>query len=59
MTMSNGNGNGHRHGATDEKVNISTDPISPKSKKIYVSGHQVEKYNQFRGLEPLFFYKIK
>jgi phosphomethylpyrimidine synthase len=38
MTMSNGNGNGHRHGATDEKVNISTDPISPKSKKIYVSG---------------------
>jgi phosphomethylpyrimidine synthase len=38
MTTSNGNGNGHRHGATDEKVNISTDPISPKSKKVYVSG---------------------
>ena len=36
MTRSNGNGN--RHGATDEKVNISTDPISPKSKKVYVSG---------------------
>jgi len=38
MTTPNGNGNGHRHGATDEKVNISTDPISPKSKKVYVSG---------------------
>jgi phosphomethylpyrimidine synthase len=40
MTISNGNGNrnGNRHGATDEKVNISTDPISPKSKKVYVSG---------------------
>ena len=38
MTTSNGNGNGYRHGATDEKVNISTDPISPKSKKVYVSG---------------------
>ena len=38
MTTSNGNGNGHRHGATDEKVNISTDPISTKSKKIYVLG---------------------
>jgi len=40
MTASNGNGNrnGNRHGATDEKVNISTDPISPKSKKVYVSG---------------------
>ena len=38
MTKSNGNGNGNRHGATDEKVNISTDPISPKSKKVYVSG---------------------
>ncbi|MBC8284711.1 MAG: phosphomethylpyrimidine synthase ThiC, partial [Nitrospinae bacterium] len=39
-TSSNGNGNGsgNRHGATDEKVNISTDPISPKSKKVYVSG---------------------
>ena len=40
MTTSNGNGNrnGNRHGATNEKVNISTDPISPKSKKVYVSG---------------------
>ena len=40
MTTSNGNGNrnGNRHGATDEKVNISTDPISPKSQKVYVSG---------------------
>ena len=40
MITSNGNGNrnGNRHGATDEKVNISTDPISPKSKKVYVSG---------------------
>ncbi len=38
MTTSNGNGNGNRHGATDEKINISTDPISPKSKKVYVSG---------------------
>ena len=40
MTTSNGNGNrnGNRHGATDEKVHISTDPISPKSKKVYVSG---------------------
>ena len=38
MTNSNDNGNGYRHGATDEKVNISTDPISPKSKKVYVSG---------------------
>ena len=40
MTTANGNGNrnGNRHGATDEKVNISTDPISPKSKKVYVSG---------------------
>ena len=40
MTTSNGNGNrnGNRHGATDEKVNISTDPISPKSKKVYISG---------------------
>ena len=40
MTTSNGNGNrnGNRHGATDEKENISTDPISPKSKKVYVSG---------------------
>ena len=38
MTTSNGNGNGHRHGATDEKVNISTDPISANSKKVYVLG---------------------
>jgi phosphomethylpyrimidine synthase len=38
MTTPNGNGNGNRHGATDEKINISTDPISPKSKKVYVSG---------------------
>ncbi len=39
MTNSNGNGNGHqRHGATDEKVEISTDPISPNSKKVYVAG---------------------
>ena len=36
-SKSNGNGNG-RHGATDEKVEISTDPISPNSKKVYVSG---------------------
>ena len=35
---SNGNGNGNRHGATDEKVVISTDPISPNSKKVYVNG---------------------
>ena len=34
----NGNGNGNRHGATDEKVEISTDPISPNSKKVYVNG---------------------
>jgi len=34
----NGNGNGNRHGATDEKVEISTDPISPNSKKVYVKG---------------------
>ncbi len=38
MTGSNGNGNGNRHGATDDKVIISTDPISPNSKKVYVSG---------------------
>ena len=36
-SKSNGNGNG-RHGATDEEVEISTDPISPNSKKVYVSG---------------------
>ena len=36
-SKSNGNGNG-RHGATDEKVEISIDPISPNSKKVYVSG---------------------
>ena len=35
---SNGNGNGNRHGATDEKVEISTDPISPNSTKVYVKG---------------------
>jgi len=35
---SNGNGNCNRHGATDEKVEISTDPISPNSKKVYVNG---------------------
>lgn len=34
----NGNGNGNRHGATDEKVEISTDPVSPNSKKVYVKG---------------------
>jgi len=34
----NGNGNDNRHGATDEKIEISTDPISPKSKKVYVNG---------------------
>ena len=37
MKKSKSNGNG-RHGATDEKVEISTDPISPNSKKVYVSG---------------------
>lgn len=37
MNKSKSNGNG-RHGATDEKVEISTDPISPNSKKVYVSG---------------------
>ena len=36
MTQSNDNGN--RHGATDEKVEISTNPISPNSKKVYVNG---------------------
>jgi phosphomethylpyrimidine synthase len=34
----NGNGNGNRHGATDDKVEISTKPISPNSKKVYVNG---------------------
>ena len=38
MKESKSNGNGNRHGATDEKVEISTDPISPNSKKVYVSG---------------------
>ena len=36
--MTKSNGNGHRHGATDEKVEISTKPISPNSKKVYVNG---------------------
>jgi len=30
---------GNRHGATDEKVEISTNPISPNSKKVYVKGN--------------------
>jgi len=38
MTQLKSNGNGNRHGATDEKVEISTDPISPSSKKVYVKG---------------------
>ena len=40
QVKSNGIGNqiGNRHGATDEKVEISTDPISPNSKKVYVNG---------------------
>ena len=38
MTQSKSNGNGNRHGVTDEKVVISTDPISPNSKKVYVQG---------------------
>jgi len=38
QSKSNGNGIGNRHGATDEKVEISTDPISPNSKKVYVKG---------------------
>ena len=33
-SKSNGNSNGNRHGVTDEKVEISTDPISPNSKKV-------------------------
>ena len=40
MKQSKSNGNGNRHGATDEKVEISTKPISPKSKKVYVNGTQ-------------------
>ncbi len=39
QSKSNGNGNGNRHGATDAKVEISTKPISPNSKKVYVSGN--------------------
>ena len=38
MTQPNGNGNGNRHGVTDEKIEISTKPISPNSKKVYVNG---------------------
>ena len=38
QSKSNVNGNGSRHGVTDEKVVISTDPISPNSKKVYVQG---------------------
>ena len=38
MTQLKSNSNGNRHGATDEKVEISTDPISPNSKKVYVNG---------------------
>jgi len=38
QSKSNDNSNGNRHGATDEKVEISTDPISPNSKKVYVNG---------------------
>jgi len=38
QSKSNSNSNGNRHGATDEKVEISTDPISPNSKKVYVNG---------------------
>jgi len=37
-STSHGNSNGRRHGATDEQVEISTDPISPNSKKVYVNG---------------------
>ena len=40
MKQSKSNGNGNRHGATDEKVEISTKPISPNSKKVYVNGTQ-------------------
>jgi len=38
MTQAKPNGNENRHGVTDEKVVISTDPISPNSKKVYVNG---------------------
>ena len=38
MTQLKSNGSGNRHGATDEKVEISTDPISPNSRKVYVNG---------------------
>ena len=38
MTQVKSNGNNNRYGATDEKVEISTDPISPNSKKVYVNG---------------------
>jgi len=38
MTQPKPNGNNSRHGASDEKVEISTDPISPNSKKVYVNG---------------------
>ena len=38
MTQLKSNGNGNRHGATDEKIEISTDPISPNSRKVYVNG---------------------
>jgi phosphomethylpyrimidine synthase len=37
-SKSNGNSNSNRHGVTDEKVEISTDPISPNSRKVYVNG---------------------
>jgi phosphomethylpyrimidine synthase len=36
--MTHLNGNGNRYGVTDEKVEISTKPISPNSKKVYVNG---------------------
>ena len=36
--MTQPNGNGNRHGVTDEKIEISTKPISPNSKKVYVNG---------------------
>jgi len=40
QSKSNGNSNGNSNlpGATNEKVEISTDPISPNSKKVYVNG---------------------
>ena len=40
MTKSKFNGNGNRHGATNERVEISTKPISPNSKKVYINGTQ-------------------